>query len=36
MVVTNDLKLLKLLDMALKLELSCDVLSFASVSSRYV
>jgi response regulator RpfG family c-di-GMP phosphodiesterase len=33
MVVTNDLKLLKLLDMALKLELACDVLTFASARS---
>lgn len=33
MVVTNDLKLLKLLDMALKLELACEVLSFASARS---
>jgi response regulator RpfG family c-di-GMP phosphodiesterase len=30
MVVANDLKLLKLLDMALKLELACEVLTFAS------
>jgi response regulator RpfG family c-di-GMP phosphodiesterase len=34
MVVANDLKLLKLLDMALKIELACEVLSF--VSSRSV
>ena len=33
MVVAHDLKLLKLLDMALKLELSCDVLPFASARS---
>ncbi len=33
MVVANDLKLLKLLDMALKLELSCEVLAFASGKS---
>jgi response regulator RpfG family c-di-GMP phosphodiesterase len=30
MVMANDLKLLKLLGMALKLELACDVLTFAS------
>ena len=30
MVIANDLKLLKLLGMALKLELACDVLTFAS------
>jgi response regulator RpfG family c-di-GMP phosphodiesterase len=33
MVVANDLKLLKLLNMALKLELACDVLTFASGKS---
>ena len=35
MVVANDLTLLKLLDMALILELSCDVLPFASGRSAH-
>ena len=33
MVITHDLKLLKLLDMGLKLELACDVLGFTHTQS---